>query len=326
MNTTTNLNSRVLRLALTIQDFRYTVEYIKGETNIADLFSRPSELRASINQIRVQQFSSEDKKSILREYHLASGHGSVNTMNFLLKEHYNWNNITRDIEDFVKTCPTCLKAGEELVNTKNRPIESEYPNEIWEIDLIGRIPIHLNQKDNRYIVVAIDHYTKWTEARIIQKKTSEEIVRVIQDLIIDKHGTPTKVISDCGLEFTNDQVKKFAASFGIEWFLASPRHHQTVGAVERCNQTIFTKLRKLSEFGVLPWEPLLDKAVYAYNISYHRALGTSPYILKTGQTPDFSIDKKFNIEVKKKNLVKLLQDRNLRWEKYSKQIEKGESS
>ena len=131
---------------------------------------------------------------------------------------------------------------------KNRIIKSTFPNEIWEIDLIGRIPGN-TQYDNKYILIAIDHYTKWIEAKVIQSKTAAEICKAVQELIIDKHGIPTRIITDPGLEFNNQQTRELAQRVNMQWDFASPRHHETIGAVERANQTIFNILKKLTNFG-----------------------------------------------------------------------------
>ena len=65
----------------------------------------------------------------------------------------------KDIDNFVKKCETCLKAKGATANTKNRVIKSNLPNELWECDLIGRLPE--TKRRNKFIFVAIDHYTKW---------------------------------------------------------------------------------------------------------------------------------------------------------------------
>ena len=159
---------------------------------------------------------------------------------------------------------------------KNRIIGTYHPNELWEIDLIGRIPHENNE--NLFIVVAVDHFSKWMEAKIIKNKSAEEIEKAIKELIFEKHGIPKKILSDVGLEFNNRNIRKLASNNNFKWIFASPRHHQTVGAVERANQTLFELLKKLSNFGRNSWIELLEKAVNAYNFSYHRALKTSPYI------------------------------------------------
>ena len=321
MQTASNDNSRILRIALKLQNYQFTPIYIKGETNVADFLSRPQE-RKGIASISINDLSEETRKKIIEQYHIISGHGSANTVKFLLKNRYNWNGITKDIEKQIEHCPTCLKAGEALQNTKNRIITTSRPNELWEIDLLGRIP---GENDsNRFIVVAIDHYTKWLEAKVINHKTADEIQKAIEELIIEKHGTPEKILTDQGTEFENSKIQELAKEYGIKWIFASPRHHETVGAVERANQTLMNILKKLSNFGETSWTAKLPKAVWAYNISMHRAINTSPYILKYGKVPELQIDKELNqpeITIPKSETQ---EKRDRHFQKYAeKSIEKG---
>lgn len=76
----------------------------------------------------------------------------------------------------------------------------------------------------------------------------------------------------------------------IKQRFSSPEHHETMGAVERLNQTLIQKLKKLTDNGRLSWEKALDPATFAVNISFHRGLGTSPYIFKLGKEPMLQID------------------------------------
>lgn len=57
----------------------------------------------------------------------------------------------------------------------------------------------------------------------------------------------------------------------------SPYTPTTTGAVERFNQTLISKIRKPSNFGVVNLKDILQKAVQGYNISPSRATGVSPY-------------------------------------------------
>jgi hypothetical protein len=191
-----NQNSRILRMALRLQEYMFTPVYIKGESNIADIFSRPTEQK-TINNVSQMTMTEEEKERILKKYHELSGHGSINNMKFLMKNHYHWEGIYKDIEQFTEKCPTCNKSGEALINSRNRVIITTHPNELWEIDLIGRIPGENNT--NFFIFVAIDHYTKWMETKILRNKSADEIVKAIEQLIINKHGIPSRIVTDKGL-------------------------------------------------------------------------------------------------------------------------------
>lgn len=93
---------------------------------------------------------------------------------------------------------------DQTVIQKNNIIKSIGPNYLWQVDLIGRIPDPNNT--NKFIFVAIDHFTKWIETSVIEHKSSENALKLIEKLIVDKHGIPTNIWSDNGLEFQNEKV------------------------------------------------------------------------------------------------------------------------
>lgn len=109
----------------------------------------------------------------------------------------------KDIDQYVKKCHICNKAGVALINTRNRVIYISHPNELWEIDLIGRIPD--KNGNSEFIFVAIDHYTEW-----MQTKSAKLILQAVKELILDKHGIPKKILSDNGLEFKNEHTQNCA--------------------------------------------------------------------------------------------------------------------
>ena len=142
-----------------------------------------------INTAQVKEVNDRQKQAILGNYHKLLGHGSAANMKFIMKDQHDWKGIHSDIDMFVKKCVICSKAGESLINSKNRVISTSFPNELWEIDLIGRIPDKKGHND--FIFIAVDHYTKWMETRRLKSKSSTEILNAIKDLIISKHGIPS---------------------------------------------------------------------------------------------------------------------------------------
>lgn len=240
-----------------------------------------------------RELSNEQRKQVLEEYHYETGHGSVKTMMAALEGKYKWESIGKDVKEKVKRCCICARNGELRQNTKNKVLETSHPNELWICDLIGRIPTR-NGK-SKFIFLAIDHYTKWVEARVLETKSKSEIINSIEELIIKKHGKPKAILTDNGKEFTSDDFKALLGKHQIERRNSSPYHHETMGSIERANQTLWRKLRKLAMFGKKNWERYVGKAVWAMNISLHRGIGTSAFIMKHLRTPDLSIDKVMGI-------------------------------
>lgn len=118
------------------------------------------------------------------------------------------------------------------------------PNQLWECDLIGIIPN--SNGENYFIFVAIDHYSKSPETKFLKSKSAEEIVDAVHELIIVKHGIPERILSDNRLEFANRNIELLAKEYSFNWEYNSPYHRNTVGAVERANQTLMMKLKKVN--------------------------------------------------------------------------------
>ncbi|KAI5148608.1 hypothetical protein ENBRE01_0423 [Enteropsectra breve] len=317
MKTAKNPTSRLLRWTLKLQEFDYDVKYIAGEMNGADGLSRDIDYK--VNQIVAD--SDEQHGEVIKSYHETSGHGTSKTMQFLMKDKYKWDGMEKEIETYVNECLICKKIGGKRRNTEHRVIETSGPGELWQCDLIGRLPT--KDGENKFIFVAIDHFDKWIEAQVISEKSQENIIKCVKELIIRKHGIPRRILSDRGREFYNSLCKELAAKEGFVWDYNAVGHHESMGCVERANQTLLRKIMKLSNFGANRWESAVRKAVFACNISPNRAIGTSPYLLRRGISPVIPIDIKLGKHQVTINKEELLIIRSKTKENYNDEIVKG---
>lgn len=110
--------------------------------------------------------------------------------------------MKRDIEDLCKSCEICQKGGGPRINTKNKTISTSRTNELWECDLIG--PLKGEDGQNKFVLVMIDHYSKWVETKILGRKTAYSTAKAIEECIIKKHGTPERILTANGAEFKNN--------------------------------------------------------------------------------------------------------------------------
>ena len=101
--------------------------YIKGEKNGADLLSRPNNCIAEIQSFELAR---KERLKILGEYRMVSGHGSGNSMLFLLEGKYYWNGIKQDVKYFARSCSICQKEEKRNAKTKNRVIKTCRRNEL----------------------------------------------------------------------------------------------------------------------------------------------------------------------------------------------------
>ncbi len=150
-----------------------------------------------------------------------------------------------DIRNYVKTCDDCQRRGRLQKNNIIHLIPAKAPFQRIGIDIVG--PLTITRRGNRYIVTAMDYFTKWPIAKALKETTAKAVSKFIYQKIICEHGCPEVLQSDRGTHFVNRVIEDLTGKFRIKHRLSSPYHSQTNGLVERFNQTLCEKLAKLSE-------------------------------------------------------------------------------
>ena len=85
-----------------------------------------------------------------------------------------------------------------------------------------------------HLLVAVDKFTKWMEAKSITNIRSEEAVKFFLDIIY-RFGVPNYIITDHGTNFTGKKFLDFCDGYNIRINCASVGHPRTNGQVERAN-------------------------------------------------------------------------------------------
>lgn len=217
----------MLRWALKLEEYDFSIQYIKGESNVADYLSRNINIISKGRSI--SSLTSKERTKALKETHDILGHGTAANMKFFWEDREKWNGFFKDVDDYVRNCQVCAQAANRQPARRLEPICTNYFGELWELDLIGRI---IGQDGaSKFIFVAQDNFTKWIEAKVIPDKCAKTILKCIQDLIIKKHGVPTNMYVDNGREFVNEKIKVLCKSNRINLNISSAYHHQSTGGI-----------------------------------------------------------------------------------------------
>ena len=273
-------NGRLFRWALDLQEYDFELEHIKGKENFSDILSRAFICTAiskkeKRNETKIFIENKEERRELINKWHYETGHGSVGAVKYHICRRYEWKGMNSMINEEVQKCGTCQKEKGIKTPRSITPCSVLRPHERWEIDLVG--PMH----DGRYILTVIDVFTRKGNARAIKNKTSNHVINALEDVLV-KEINPKEILADNGKEFISNEFKVWCENRNIRLKHGSPYTPTTTGAIERFNQTLIGKLRKLSLFGEIPWKEVLQLAVEGYNISPSRALGISPVELHEG--------------------------------------------
>jgi hypothetical protein len=127
--------------------------------------------------------SEEQAKEVVREMHdgICGAHQSTHKMKWLLRRAaFYWPTMGDDCIKYQKGCKVCQWFGNiQLAPTGvMNSIVKLWPFRGWGLDFIGEIHPG-SSKGHRFILVAIDYFTKWTEAVPLRNMTHREVISFV---------------------------------------------------------------------------------------------------------------------------------------------------
>ena len=227
----------------------------------------------------IRRYEMEGIMYIMHDHPL-SAHFGIQATYDRTKERYYWKGMKRDIEVYVKSCDQCQRRERPKGQNELHSIRTKAPFYQIGIDIVGPLPV--TDKGNRYIVVAMDYFTKWPEAKALPDATAKEVSNFIYEDIICRHGCPEKIISDRGTHFNNQIMDELMKKFQIKHRFSTPYHPQTNGLVERFNRTLCESLAKLSDEGK-DWDRYISSVLFAYRTKQHGSTEIQPFYLMYGR-------------------------------------------
>ena len=91
-------------------------------------------------------------------------------------------------------------------------------------------------KGNRYVLVMVDCFSRWTEACPLPDKTALSVANDFFQYIVCRFGTPTIIHSDQGREFESNVMQELCLLCSAHKNRTTPYHPESDGLVERFNR------------------------------------------------------------------------------------------
>ncbi|KAK4838382.1 hypothetical protein QYF36_013340 [Acer negundo] len=89
----------------------------------------------------------------------------------------------------------------------------------------------------KHVVIAIDYFTRWVEAKSLTKITEANTTNFAKKKLVCQFGTPIAIITDLGKQFDNANFREFCEGRGIDLRFASMAHPQTNGQTTKRTTT-----------------------------------------------------------------------------------------
>ncbi|CAL2237953.1 unnamed protein product [Prunus armeniaca] len=144
---------------------------------------------------------------VLREIHsrVCGDHsGSQSLAHKAFQQGYYWPTTHQDANMLVKKCDKCQRFGNvpHIPTEPLSPIVSPWPFAQWGLDLIG--PMLQGKGQVKYVVVAVDYFTKWVEVEALATITAARMEDFIWTNNCCRFGIPYAIIIDNGRQFDSE--------------------------------------------------------------------------------------------------------------------------
>ena len=116
------------------------------------------------------------------------------------------------------------------------PVISEGPFMKWGIDYVTCNPTSAG--GHKYIIVAVDYFTKWVEAMPTFKADREIASFFVFNQIIAWFSIPKFIVTDHGIHFQNSMMTELTTMLGFRQEHSSSFYPQEKGQVEAVNKTL----------------------------------------------------------------------------------------
>ncbi|GJV83751.1 reverse transcriptase domain-containing protein [Tanacetum coccineum] len=150
----------------------------------------------------------------------------------------------------------------------------------WGIDIAGPFPEGPGKV--KFLIVAIDYFTKWIEAKAVATITGNQVKKFVWDNIVCRFGLPGEIISDNGKQFRDNPFKDWCEKLCIRQCFASVKHPQANGLVERANRSLGEGIKARLDERSRDWIGELPHVLWAHRTMIKSSNGETPFSLTYG--------------------------------------------
>ena len=163
-----------------------------------------------------------------------------------------------------------------------RKVYSQFKDNIWGVDLADMQSLSRKNKGIKYLLCAIDLYSKYAFVIPLKDKKGISIVNAFNKIIKQSNRKPNKIWVDQGGEFYNNVFEKWLSDNDINMYSTYNEGKSVVA--ERFIRTLKSKLYKhMTATGKNVYYDILDDVVNKYNNTKHSTIKMKPIDVKNNK-------------------------------------------
>ena len=178
-----------------------------------------------------------------------------------------------------------------LKKFNQRKVYSQFKDNIWGVDLADMQSLSRKNKSIKYLLCAIDLYSKYAFVIPLKNKKRISIVNAFNKIIKQSNRKPNKIWIDQGGEFYNNVFKKWLSD--NDTIMYSTYNEGKSVVAERFIRTLKDKLYKhMTAFSKNVYYDVLDDIVNKYNNTKHSTIKMKPIDVKDNNNKRVYVDER----------------------------------
>ena len=141
-----------------------------------------------------------------------------------------------------------------------------------QIDLLSNLP---KAGPYRHVFTGIDVFIKYMFAVPLARVHARDVAAALMSIFLRHSHIPEVLITDLGSAFTSSLLKEVTELLEIELSIATVKHPQTIGLLERAHASFKKHLKMYEAADHSDWYNHVDYAVFAHNTSYKLETGAT---------------------------------------------------
>jgi len=134
----------------------------------------------------------------------------------------------------------------------------------------------------KYLMVAIEYFTKWIEVEPVAHITAHKIQHFVWKNVVCRFGIPKRLVSDNCTQFASQQLGKLCTKLGVKQVFTSVEHPRTNEQVESANRVLLRGLKRRLDKAKGTWAKEVPRIVWAYHTTPQYITRETPFSLVYG--------------------------------------------
>ena len=198
------------------------------------------------------------------------------------KQRFFWYGMSTFVKTYIQACLVCEQSSSKTSHgiASLGSLAAGFRFERVCLDIVGPLPV--SDRGHKYILVAIDCFSRWAQAFPLTNMTAESVAEAFVLGWVALFGAPHSVHTDQGTQFTSALFKEVCRLLSISKSQTTSYHPEGNGQVERVNRTIVQLLRVHVRGNERDWDKALPLVMMTYRTALHRSTGFTPVKMVLG--------------------------------------------